>query len=131
MATVNNGEEEGAKPSTGIKPPPVGRAATHQTNAGANRGRRPHLSDHDGEHNRAFSQSKSLYFGIPSNQETREHAEVTHGENSWRFKVVAFIHTPLIQKLLMGLLALDVGLLFLEMFLLATFVRIFFCCCFC
>jgi hypothetical protein len=65
----------------------------------------------------------SMYFGIPSNQETRHYAGDTHGEDSRQFKLVLFIHSPPVQRLLMGLLVLDVGLLFLEMFLLATFVR--------
>lgn len=64
-----------------------------------------------------------LNFGIPSNNETTQTAQRDHGEDSWRFKVVEFIHLQWVQKLLMYLLVLDVLLLFFEFFLLASYVR--------
>jgi hypothetical protein len=89
--------------------PQLNRAFSHRMNRGGTGGEQ--------------GNGPSMYFGIPSNQETRHYAGDTHGEDSWQFKLVLFIHSPPVQRLLMGLLVLDVGLLFLEMFLLATFVR--------
>jgi len=65
--------------------------------------------------------NKSMYFGIPTSDEAKDHAEELHGGSSWRYKVVAYIHQPLFQKLMIGLLGLDMLLLFIELFILATY----------
>lgn len=67
-------------------------------------------------------QKESVYFGIPTNNDTKVHAKQEHGVDSWRFKAVAFLHSEKIEKLGLGLLMLDVFLLFIELFLLASFV---------
>lgn len=74
-----------------------------------------------GKQKRAL-QKESVYFGIPTNNDARVHAEQEHGADSWRFKAVAFLHSEKIEKLGLGLLLLDVFLLFVELFLLASFV---------
>ena len=73
---------------------------------------------------RSLSQSlstNSMFFGIPTTVETKGHTEEEHGEHSWRYKVVEFLHTPIVQKTMMALLVTDILLLFLELFLLATY----------
>ena len=65
--------------------------------------------------------TNSMYFGIPTSVDTKEHTEEEHGGHSWRYKVVEFLHTPIVQKTMMALLVTDILLLFLELFLLATY----------
>lgn len=62
-----------------------------------------------------------MCFSIPTNKQAQNHAAETHGVDSWRCKVVHFLHSPLVQHTLMVLLMVDVLLLFIELFLLATF----------
>lgn len=65
--------------------------------------------------------TKAVAFGIPTTDDTQAHLKEEHGHHSWRYNVVAFIHTPLIQQVVTGLLLLDILLLFTELFLLATY----------
>lgn len=60
-------------------------------------------------------------FNIPSSMGTYQHAEEIHGADSWRYKVVKFLHSGRVQVLLMGLLFLDVLILFVEMLFLANY----------
>jgi Zn-finger nucleic acid-binding protein len=60
-------------------------------------------------------------FGIPTNQGTQEHAYAEHGESSWRYKVLKFLHSRKVQSILMGLLLLDILVLFAEILILASY----------
>jgi hypothetical protein len=64
---------------------------------------------------------KSMNFGIPTDHEAQLHVHETHGSDSWRYKVLRFIHTTKVQITLMSLLILDVLILCTELFLLATY----------
>eukprot|EP00563_Minutocellus_polymorphus_P019660 CAMPEP_0197715138 /NCGR_PEP_ID=MMETSP1434-20131217/361_1 /TAXON_ID=265543 /ORGANISM="Minutocellus polymorphus, Strain CCMP3303" /LENGTH=341 /DNA_ID=CAMNT_0043299161 /DNA_START=63 /DNA_END=1088 /DNA_ORIENTATION=+ len=54
---------------------------------------------------------------IPINEEEAHHVDVVHGEDSWEAKVLHFLHSKTVQYTLMGLLLLDVVILFVELFL--------------
>jgi hypothetical protein len=64
---------------------------------------------------------RSMNFGIPTNTGAQEHVEDLHGDESWRLKILKVLHSPNMQKTLMALLFLDVVILFIEIFLLATY----------
>jgi hypothetical protein len=63
----------------------------------------------------------SMNFGIPTNEDAQMHVHETHGSESWRYKVLRFLHTTKVQVTLMALLVLDVLILCTELFLLATY----------
>jgi hypothetical protein len=63
----------------------------------------------------------SMNFGIPTNDDAEMHVHATHGSESWRYKVLRFLHTTKVQVTLMSLLVLDVLILCTELFLLATY----------
>lgn len=63
----------------------------------------------------------SMNFNIPTVQGTNEHAIEKHGPDSWRYKVLKFLHSGKVQILLMALLFLDVIILFIELLFLASF----------
>ena len=65
--------------------------------------------------------TRALNFNIPTTQGTNDHAKEQHGTHSWRYKVLRFVHSGKVQKLLMALLLLDVIILFIEILLLALF----------
>ena len=77
----------------------------------------------------------AVNFHIPTNREADDFVHTTHGTNSWKSKVVDLLHSRKVQFLLMTLLLLDVGILFVEIFLLAhyphctTIVRDCISCC--
>ena len=54
---------------------------------------------------------------IPINEEEAHHVDVVHGEDSWEAKVLHVLHSKTCQYTLMGLLLLDVVILFVELFL--------------
>lgn len=54
---------------------------------------------------------------IPINEEEAHHVDVVHGEDSWEAKVLHVLHSKSCQYTLMGLLLLDVVILFVELFL--------------
>lgn len=54
---------------------------------------------------------------IPINEEEAHHVDVVHGEDSWEAKVLHVLHSKTCQYILMGLLLLDVVILFVELFL--------------
>lgn len=58
---------------------------------------------------------------MPSNIDQMLHAEDKHGEDSWQVRVMHKLHSKTIQRTLIALLLLDVLILFVELFLLATF----------
>lgn len=60
-------------------------------------------------------------FGIPTQKGAQDHVEEHHGSESWRMKVLEFIHQKWVQYTLMSLLVLDVLLLFIELLLLTQF----------
>ena len=62
-----------------------------------------------------------MNFGIPTNVGVEEHVEETHGQESWRYKVMKVMHSKTVQYTLMGLLMLDVIILFVEVFLFASY----------
>lgn len=68
-----------------------------------------------------LSVSGDLNFNIPTQRGDREHVEEHHGKESWRMRILEFLHRKSIQIALMALLSLDVILLFVELFLIATF----------
>ena len=63
----------------------------------------------------------SMNFGIPTNEDAQMHVHETHGPESWRYKVLRFLHKTKVQVTLMALLVLDVLILCTELFLLATY----------
>jgi hypothetical protein len=65
--------------------------------------------------------TRTFNFGIPTNQGTQEHAYAEHGEASWRYKVLKFLHSRKVQSILMGLLLLDIIILFAEILILASY----------
>lgn len=65
--------------------------------------------------------SQRINYDIPTNEGVDEHVKRYQGHDSWRYKIVKFIHSKKVQYFLMGLLLLDVLILFVEMFLLATY----------
>lgn len=60
-------------------------------------------------------------FGIPTQQGAEEHIEEHHGSDSWRMKVLEFLHQDNIQIALMCLLLSDVLILFLDLILLTQY----------
>lgn len=54
---------------------------------------------------------------IPINEEEAHHVDVVHGKDSWEAKVLHVLHSKAVQYTLMGLLLLDVVILFVELFL--------------
>jgi hypothetical protein len=58
---------------------------------------------------------------IPINEEEAHHVDVVHGEDSWEAKILHVLHSKTCQYTLMGLLLLDVVILFVELFLGAQF----------
>jgi hypothetical protein len=60
-------------------------------------------------------------FGIPTQRGAQDHVEEHHGRDSWRMKVLEFIHQKKVQYTLTALLILDVLILFSELLLLTYF----------
>lgn len=56
-------------------------------------------------------------FRIPTNDDAKIHVHDTHGHESWRARILHFLHQPIVQWTLIGLLLLDVVILFTELFL--------------
>lgn len=63
----------------------------------------------------------SMNFAIPTNACAEQHVEEKHGKDSWKLKVLLFLHSSKIQLLITSLLFLDVVILFVEVFLLAEY----------
>lgn len=60
-------------------------------------------------------------FGIPTQEGAREYVKEYHGKESWRMKVLDFLHQRKVQYALISLLLLDVIILFIELFLLTQY----------
>lgn len=60
-------------------------------------------------------------FAIPTQEGAREFVQVHHGSESWRMKVLEFLHKRKVQYVLISLLVLDVIILFIELFLLTQY----------
>jgi hypothetical protein len=58
---------------------------------------------------------------IPTNANERDHVHQTHGEDSWQARILHIIHSDYVQYLLMGLLLLDVMILFVELYISAEY----------
>jgi hypothetical protein len=63
----------------------------------------------------------AMNFGIPTTQADQHHVNEYHESDKWRSRALHFLHSQRVQVFLMALLALDVIILFVEIFLLATY----------
>jgi hypothetical protein len=54
-------------------------------------------------------------FGIPSRMSMIAHTWENHGEDSWRMRVLEFLHQKWVQMTMMGLLTLDLIIIFTEL----------------
>ena len=70
---------------------------------------------------RPIVRRNSLTFTIPTPGDVENHVEMEHGASSWRFRAINFLHQKKIQYFMMGLLVLDVIILFVEVTLMALF----------
>ena len=64
-------------------------------------------------------QEDQVSFKIPTNEDAAVHVHHKHGNHSWQAKILKFIHTKWFQRLLLGLLLLDILILFTELFLMS------------
>ncbi|CAJ1931293.1 unnamed protein product [Cylindrotheca closterium] len=62
-------------------------------------------------------QTTGINFAVPALQKVKEHMLDTHGEFHWRTAILRILHNHKVQYTLMGLLFLDVVILFIETFL--------------
>ena len=62
-----------------------------------------------------------LQMMVPTNADELHLAHNAHGEESWQAKALNFLHRRTVQYVMMGLLLLDVLVLFLDLFLLAEY----------
>ena len=62
-----------------------------------------------------------INFGIPSRQSVHKFSADTHGKDSWKTNALQFIHQKSVQMALMGLLCLDILIIFTELFLMSEF----------
>jgi len=58
-----------------------------------------------------------INFQVPANEGAKKYIKDTHGHESWRLKILRFLHNHKVQYALMALLFLDVVILFIETFL--------------
>lgn len=68
---------------------------------------------------------KSLNFGIPTQRGTYEFVKEHDGHQSWRMKIIDFLHQPRVTMVSNFLLLLDVIVLFVELFLLTQYPMCF------
>jgi hypothetical protein len=80
--------------------------------------------------NKGRLSTRQMNFNMPTNLGTEQHVEEAllsqrqgddHVHNHWRKRALKFLHTPQVQTTLMVLLLLDVLILFVELFLLASY----------
>lgn len=67
------------------------------------------------------TEGRQVSFKIPTNQDAAIHVNKKHGQHSWQAKILKVIHTKWFQRLMIGLLLLDVLILFTELFLMSLF----------
>lgn len=66
--------------------------------------------------------TREMNFGMPTNLGAEQHVEEELGHDQhWRKRALKFLHSPQVQMTLMSLLLLDVLILFVELFLLASY----------
>ena len=65
--------------------------------------------------------SERLNAAIPTTQDVKEHVIQEHGLISWRYTVLEFLHSKRVQYFLMGLLVLDILILFTEVTLMSLY----------
>ena len=65
--------------------------------------------------------TRDFNFGVPTKEGAKEHVQETHGTHHWRARVLEVLHSNLVQYVMMGLLLLDIFILFTELFLLSTY----------
>jgi hypothetical protein len=67
--------------------------------------------------------TREMNFGMPTNLGAEQHVEEELGQDNdhWRKRALKFLHSPQVQITLMSLLLLDVLILFVELFLLASY----------
>jgi hypothetical protein len=70
---------------------------------------------------RGLDTSRFLSMRIPAAADAHHTATETHGHDHWKVNLLNFIHSDTVERVLMGLLLLDVFLLFIELFLQATY----------
>jgi hypothetical protein len=58
-------------------------------------------------------------FKVPTNEDAAAHVDEKHGQHSWQAKILKVIHKRWFQLLMIGLLLLDILILFTELFLLS------------
>jgi hypothetical protein len=64
---------------------------------------------------------QEVNFAVPSQKGAQQHVQEHHGTKSWRLAVFQIVHHKTVQRILCGLLLLDVLILFTELFLLAVY----------
>jgi membrane-bound ClpP family serine protease len=84
-------------------------------------------ADADAEEGRQFARDlrrqsglvhdNRVSFRIPTNEDAKIHVHDMHGHESWRAKILYFLHQPSVQWTLIALLLLDVVILFTELYL--------------
>jgi len=62
-----------------------------------------------------------MKFQVPTNEEAHETGEDKHGEDTWRNRVLHFLHSQNVQRAIMVLLFLDIIILVVEIFLVGYF----------
>jgi Ion transport protein len=63
----------------------------------------------------------AMNFNIPTDQGVHDHVKGQYSQDSWRYKVLKFLHSNKVQIMLIGLLLLDVIILFVELLILAIY----------
>ena len=63
----------------------------------------------------------SVNYGIPSRKSVHDFVVMEHGEDSWRTKIHTFLEQSWVEWTLLGLLCLDIIIIFTEMFLMIEF----------
>jgi len=121
-----DGDDDGAAPASGKKHPH--RRRTASAPGGMMIGelpRRPPRRPRGSVMEAGRLSTTNLNFGLPSNEAAQEHACCEHGEDSWRYKLLTKLHSKPVQMTLVGLLLLDVLILFTELALLASYPACF------
>lgn len=72
-------------------------------------------------HPRRALSSTGFSFTMPTNHDEATHTHKMHGAHSWQAKTLAVLHTRWVQYTLMALLLLDVLILFVDLFLIASY----------
>lgn len=70
---------------------------------------------------RSLATGSTMRFRIPTKHDAETHTHATHGAESWRASLLRILHSPAVEYGVMALLALDVLMLFVEVFLLAMY----------